>query len=46
MAHDTHILLIPGTSSLTHLADNLATATVHLTAETMQVLDGLAESQS
>ncbi|MDQ2729392.1 MAG: oxidoreductase [Actinomycetota bacterium] len=46
LAHDTHILLIPGTSSLTHLADNIATATVHLTAETMEVLDGLAVSHS
>lgn len=42
LAHDDHILLIPGTSSLAHLAENVATATVELTADTMELLDGLA----
>jgi aryl-alcohol dehydrogenase-like predicted oxidoreductase len=42
LTHDDHILLIPGTSSLAHLADNMATATVHLTPEMMELLDGLA----
>ncbi len=42
LAHDSHTLLIPGTSSLEHLADNLATAAVHLPEETMEGLDALA----
>lgn len=42
LAHDAHVLLIPGTSSVVHLAENMATANVHLDPETMQVLDGLA----
>ena len=42
LAHDPHVLLIPGTSSLAHLNDNVATANVRLDTETMQVLDGLA----
>jgi pyridoxine 4-dehydrogenase len=42
LAHDPHILLIPGTSSLAHLAENMATSKVHLDPESMAVLDGLA----
>ncbi len=42
LAHDPHTLLIPGTSSLEHLAANLATAAVHLPEETMAALDALA----
>jgi aryl-alcohol dehydrogenase-like predicted oxidoreductase len=42
LAHDDHILLIPGTSSLSHLHENIATANVHLDPETVAVLDGLA----
>jgi pyridoxine 4-dehydrogenase len=42
LAHDPHVLLIPGTSSLEHLAENMATANVHLDADTKTVLDGLA----
>jgi pyridoxine 4-dehydrogenase len=42
LAHDAHILLIPGTSSLGHLAENVATATVRLDPKTMDILDGLA----
>jgi pyridoxine 4-dehydrogenase len=42
LAHDPHVLLIPGTSSLEHLAENMATATVHLDTDTMTVLDNLA----
>jgi pyridoxine 4-dehydrogenase len=42
LAHDAHTLLIPGTSSLDHLNENMATANVHLDAETMTILDGLA----
>jgi aryl-alcohol dehydrogenase-like predicted oxidoreductase len=44
LAHDPHILVIPGTSSLEHLSENISTARVHLDAETMAVLDGLATS--
>ena len=41
LAHAPHILVIPGTSSLDHLAENVATAQVHLDAEMMSLLDGL-----
>ena len=42
LAHDPRILLIPGTSSLDHLAENMATGQVRLDAETLSLLDGLA----
>ncbi len=42
LAHDPHILLIPGTASLEHLDENVATTGVRLDAATMAVLDGLA----
>jgi len=42
LAHGPHVLLIPGTSSLAHLAENVATAKVRLDPETMGVLDALA----
>ena len=45
LAHDPHILLIPGTSSLKHLNENVATADVRLDADTMAVLDGLAAAR-
>jgi len=41
LAHDPHILLIPGTSSLKHLNENVATADVSLNADTMAALDVL-----
>jgi pyridoxine 4-dehydrogenase len=41
LAHDPHILLIPGTSSLGHLDENVATADVRLDAATMASLDVL-----
>ncbi len=44
LAHDPGTLLIPGTSNLDHLAENMATAEVHLDADTVAVLDGLAPS--
>jgi pyridoxine 4-dehydrogenase len=44
LAHDPHILVIPGTSSLDHLAENVATARVQLDDGTMAILDGLAMS--
>jgi len=45
LAHDPHILLIPGTSSLEHLEENVATADVRIHAATMGVLDGLATAR-
>ncbi|HZK75073.1 MAG TPA: oxidoreductase [Clostridia bacterium] len=42
LAHDPHILLIPGTSSLEHLDVNVATVDVRLDVATMAVLDVLA----
>jgi pyridoxine 4-dehydrogenase len=41
LAHAPQVLLIPGTSSLEHLAENVATAQVHLDADTLAVLDRL-----
>jgi pyridoxine 4-dehydrogenase len=43
LAHASHLLLIPGTSSPEHLADNVAAGRVVLDDETMAVLDGLAD---
>jgi pyridoxine 4-dehydrogenase len=40
--HAEHILLIPGTSSLAHLEENVGAADVALAPEHMEVLDGLA----
>jgi pyridoxine 4-dehydrogenase len=37
-----NILLIPGTSSIAHLHENLAAATLTLSAETLATLDGIA----
>jgi pyridoxine 4-dehydrogenase len=42
LAHDPHILLIPGTSNLEHLGENVATTNVRLDDATMVVLDALA----
>src|SRR2546428_9232388 len=39
-----NILLIPGTSSVKHLRENLAAATLKLTAETTAELDSIAGS--
>ena len=36
---DEHILLIPGTSSITHLEENLAAAAIVLDADDLEVLD-------
>jgi aryl-alcohol dehydrogenase-like predicted oxidoreductase len=41
LGHDPYTLLIPGTSSLAHVEENLATTRVHLDPETMAVLDSL-----
>ncbi len=41
LAHDLHILLIPGTSDPEHLEENLDAADVHLDAATMATLDNL-----
>jgi aryl-alcohol dehydrogenase-like predicted oxidoreductase len=37
-----NILLIPGTSSLAHLRENLAAARLNLPRETVEQLDGIA----
>lgn len=42
LQHSPNVLLIPGTTSLTHLAENVAASDVALDAETVGVLDGLA----
>ncbi|HEY3673610.1 MAG TPA: aldo/keto reductase [Acidimicrobiia bacterium] len=39
LTHAPNILLIPGTSSVEHLAQNIATADVHLDDDTMSTLD-------
>jgi pyridoxine 4-dehydrogenase len=44
LAHDPSTLLIPGTSSLGHLEDNIAAANVRLDPGTMDILNGLAAS--
>jgi pyridoxine 4-dehydrogenase len=46
LAHDPGTLLIPGTSSLIHLEDNIATANVRLDPATMDILNGLAAPAS
>ena len=43
LAHAPNILLIPGTSSLDHLAENIAAADVHFDPDTMDILNGLAD---
>lgn len=42
LAHEPHILLIPGTSNVDHLNENIGAANVHLDSRTMDILDGLA----
>ena len=42
----SNILLIPGTSSVGHLRENLAAATLELSAETMAELDKIASVQA
>jgi pyridoxine 4-dehydrogenase len=44
LAHAPNILPIPGTSSLVHLDENVATANVRLDTETMEVLNRLGAS--
>ena len=46
LAHDPNILLIPGTSNLEHLDENVATTNVRLDDATMVVLDDLAAQRS
>lgn len=41
LAHDAHTLLIPGTSNIVHLEENLAAGAVRLDAVTMATLDAL-----
>lgn len=42
LAHDQRVLLIPGTSRIDHLTEDIGTSKVQLNAEMMAVLDGLA----
>lgn len=42
LAHDPHILLIPGTGSVAHLEENVAAAGLALPADIRAELDGLA----
>jgi pyridoxine 4-dehydrogenase len=42
LAHDPGILLIPGTSSVTHLEENAAAADIHLDVATVAALDAAA----
>jgi pyridoxine 4-dehydrogenase len=46
LGHDPHILLIPGTRSVKHLNENMATADVCLDADTTAQLDRLAATRS
>ena len=42
----SNILLIPGTSSLAHLRENLVAAELDLPADTLKELDGVASSKA
>jgi len=42
LARAPNILLIPGTSSLAHLRENLAAAELSLAKDTLSELDGIA----
>jgi aryl-alcohol dehydrogenase-like predicted oxidoreductase len=44
LGHAPNILLIPGTSSLAHLDDNIAAGSIHLDPGATGILDGLAGS--
>jgi len=39
--HSPNILLIPGTSKMKHLEENMKTADIHLSTEDMQALDAV-----
>jgi hypothetical protein len=43
LAHDPQVLLIPGTSSVDHLTENVAAGQVEIDEELMTVLDGLVD---
>jgi pyridoxine 4-dehydrogenase len=45
LQHALNILPIPGTSSLTHLRENLAAATLRLTASAIEELDAMEHAQ-
>jgi aryl-alcohol dehydrogenase-like predicted oxidoreductase len=42
LAQGAHVLAIPGTSSLAHLAENVAAGALHLTEEELTLLGSLA----
>ena len=43
LAHDPQVLLIPGTSSVDHLTENVGAGQVEIDEELMTVLDGLVD---
>jgi pyridoxine 4-dehydrogenase len=45
LQRSANILLIPGTSSLSHLRENLAAAQLKLSAEIVEQLDAIATSR-
>jgi pyridoxine 4-dehydrogenase len=45
LAHGDHVLLIPGTSSLDHLTENMAVAEIELDADEIARLDGAADAR-
>jgi aryl-alcohol dehydrogenase-like predicted oxidoreductase len=46
LKHSTVVVPIPGTSSLSHLEENMAAASIELTAQEMALLDSLASGVS
>ena len=46
LLRDEHVLLIPGTSSLTHLEENMAAARIALDDEDLAALDGVSRPQA
>ena len=45
LAQGDHVLLIPGTSSLAHLQENMAVAEIELDADEIERLDGAADTR-
>ena len=46
LAHDAHILLIPGTTTVAHLEENIAASRVQLDPQTIAELDSAAMPES
>jgi pyridoxine 4-dehydrogenase len=45
LQHSPNILLIPGTSSLAHLRENLVAATLQLPTEAVNTLNGIVTTK-